>query len=95
VEFLAFLDESERRFANRTSAADWVEIVEFYSTDVRRLVAHTSSELQVRGMPGFWSKLAALDCLLAAQVSRSICSTIRNLLLSRLKKVFVTFYALP
>ena len=30
---------------------------------------HVTAELQARGMPGFWSKLHALDCVLSAQVS--------------------------
>ena len=30
---------------------------------------HVTAELQARGMPGFWSKSHALDCVLSAQVS--------------------------
>ena len=74
--FLAFLDETERRFVNRTSPGDWLRspgdwlgIVEYYSTEMRRVVGHTAAELRSRGTPGFRSKLDAVDCLLAARIS--------------------------
>ena len=67
--FLAFLDESEQRFANRTLANDWLQIVEFYTTDLQRLADHTTTQLHMRGMPGFWSKLHAIDCVLHTRTS--------------------------
>ena len=66
-----FLTDAGQRFSNQsaTSAEDWLDVVQFYSTVVRRLAGRTTVELRTRGMPGFWSKLHAVDCVLWSLVS--------------------------
>jgi len=70
--FLSFLNESCRqRFSSQsaTSAKDWLEILQFYSTAARSLAGHTTVELQTRGRPGYWSKMHSVDCVLWSLVS--------------------------
>lgn len=48
---------------------DAVKAIQFYSIAVRSVAGHTTAELQIRGKPGFRSKMHAVDCVLWSFVS--------------------------
>ena len=70
-KFSTFLIDAGQRFPNHTatSADNWLDMVQFYSTVVRSLAGHTTVELRTRGKPGLWSKMHAVDCVLWSLVS--------------------------
>jgi len=69
---LAFLDDTENSFANRTMTPgnhSWLDIAQFHTTHLRSLAGHMTTEFQARGKTGFWSKLHAVDNVVWSLVS--------------------------